>query len=99
MCAAYLVFSYEKTRTVDAGTPDKVSMAHHSAGADSAFSRITTEEIRSFSPAFRWLLAHREKGYVSLMHVQAQIGQASHLTPGYESQTDEETAQVTIGGL
>ena len=54
------------------------------------------DEMRSFTPAFRNLLQYRNKGYVSLMHVQAQFGQDANA--GYTSSVDEDS-HVTMGGL
>lgn len=59
---------------------------------------LSLKELSAFSPAFRSLMAYRDKGYVSLMHVQAQIGHASQL-PAYDSSTDEESTAIRMGGL
>jgi len=62
-------YTYEKARRTDSGNPEKISLAQGSS-ANSTTS-FTIEEMRSFSAAFRLLLSHRDKGYVSLMHVQS----------------------------
>ena len=93
--AIHLVFCFEKARCTDAGTPEKISI--HSQGTlHDPTTRFTLEDMRGFSPAFRNLLGYRNKGYVSLMHVQAQFGQQH--SNAYESSTDEDS-HVTMGGL
>ena len=93
--AIHLIFCFEKARRTDAGTPEKISI--HSQGTlHDPTTRFTLEDMRGFSPAFRNLLGYRNKGYVSLMHVQAQFGQQH--SNAYESSTDEDS-HVTMGGL
>ena len=92
--AIHLIFCFEKLRRSDAGTPEKISI--HSQGTlHDPTTKFTMEDMRAFSPAFRNLLGYRNKGYVSLMHVQAQFGKHSN---AYESSTDEDS-HVTMGGL
>ena len=78
MTALHTVYLYERARSTDAGTPDKISAVNSSAGSSqNPLSLMTLAELQSFSPAFRRLVAYHNKGYISLMHVQAQLGQAS----------------------
>lgn len=76
LSSVHAIYIYEKTRRTDAGTPEKISVVHSIGTSPNPASLLSLEEVRNFSLAFRGLLAYRDKGYVSLMHVQAQIGQA-----------------------
>ena len=68
--AIHMIFCFERARCSDAGTPEKISI--HSQGTlHDPTTKFTMEDMRSFSTAFRNLLGYRNKGYVSLMHVQA----------------------------
>ena len=71
----HLIFCYEKANRTDAGTPEKISIHSQSGslmhGGGDPTKRFTQEDLRNFSPAFRNLLGYRNKGYLSLMHVQA----------------------------
>jgi len=65
----HAVYLYEHARGIDAGTPEKISTVHSSGTSPNPLSQLSLDELCSFSPAFRSLVSHREKGYISLMHV------------------------------
>lgn len=92
----HVIYFYEKTRRGDSGNPEKISLAHGMSAAQEL--NFTADDLKSFTAAFRLLLSHRDKGYVSLMHVQAQFSHHHQQSSLDYSSTDEDTS-VTMGGL
>lgn len=96
LTVGHAIYFYEKTRRSDSGNPEKISLAHGMAAVQEL--NFSVDDLKSFTPAFRLLLSHRDKGYVSLMHVQAQFSNHHQQSSLDYSSTDEDTS-VTMGGL
>jgi hypothetical protein len=67
MLVLFTSIFYSRASGYDSGTPEKVSTAltGHCAGSQAVF---TTEQMQTFSEAFKDLLAQRSKGFISLLH-------------------------------